>query len=701
MANLLQTVARLYNIQVQYRDGFGQIRSAPDEAVLSALNSLGAPVRTHEDLPEALRLRRRTQWQTAIEPVIVCWDDRRFRIKLRLPARLAQSAITGELILENGDRQGLQFDEAAGVKPVFKTIEGTACVARYVSLQPAPPLGYHRLNLRVGDLELASLLISAPAIAYAPPHPKGKRWGVFCPVYALNSARSWGAGDFADLENFAHWVGSAGGDAVAVLPLLASFLDEPFNPSPYAPVSRLFWNEFYLDVTRIAEFAACRPAQDLLASADFQDALNRARAASLIDYRGVMALKRKVLEELLKFFLKKRSQRLSRFKAYAANHPLARDYSAFRARVERERASWLRWADGGERNFAPKSYDDFAYQYHLYAQWHCDDQTHRLRERAERGGAALYLDFPLGVNRDGFDVWREREIFALNASGGAPPDGLFVKGQNWGFPPFNPEALRRREYRYYIDCVRHHMAIAGMLRIDHVMGLHRAFWVPEGFSAADGLYVHSRAEEFYAILSLESHRHRVQIVGENLGTVPFYVNEAMARHKILGMHVGVFGVDAEAPENVLEKIPKKTVASLNTHDTATFMGFWSGADIQDRVSLGLTSEAQARDEAQYRAAQRRALTDFLRRRGLLADETDDPAAVLEAWLCFLAGNDEEFLLINLEDLWLEPSPQNVPGTWQERPNWQRRARLTLEALHESEPIGKVLRRVDDSRAAIG
>jgi 4-alpha-glucanotransferase len=233
------------------------------------------------------------------------------------------------------------------------------------------------------------------------------------------------------------------------------------------------------------------------------------------------------------------------------------------------------------------------------------------------------------------------------------------------------------------------------------MGLHRAFWVPEGFSAADGLYVHSRAEEFYAILSLESHRHRVQIVGENLGTVPFYVNEAMARHKILGMHVGVFGVDAEAPENVLEKIPKKTVASLNTHDTATFMGFWSGADIQDRVSLGLTSEAQARDEAQYRAAQRRALTDFLRRRGLLADETDDPAAVLEAWLCFLAGNDEEFLLINLEDLWLEPSPQNVPGTWQERPNWQRRARLTLEALHESEPIGKVLRRVDDSRAAIG
>src|SRR4029079_13582638 len=183
----------------------------------------------------------------------------------------------------------------------------------------------------------------------------------------------------------------------------------------------------------------------------------------------------------------------------------------------------------------------------------------------------------------------------------------------------------------------------------------------------------------------------------NLGTVPFYVNEAMTRHEILGMHVGIFGVNAGAPENVLEKISKKTVASLNTHDTATFMGFWTGADIEDRLSLGLTSEAQARDEAQYREAQRRALTELLRRRGLLAEDTDDPAAVLEAWLGFLAGNDEEFLLINLEDLWLEALPQNGPGTWQERPNWQRRARFTLGALHESEPITKLLRRINDIR----
>ena len=700
MANLLQTVARLYNIQAEYRDGFGQIRAAPPDAILSVLGSLGAPVRAHDDLPDALRERRQAQWQRCIEPITVAWRDRPFKIKLRLPERWAQSQIAAEVILENGARLDARCEDVPGVKPVLKEIEGVRYVARYLLVQAPLPLGYHRLHLRLDDLRLESLLISAPLQAYVPVCSDGKRWGVFCPVYALNSAQNWGAGDFSDLAAFADFIRSLNGDAVATLPLLASFLDEPFNPSPYAPVSRLFWNEFYLDVTKIAEFSRCRSAQALAGSDEFQSQLKDARGHSLIDYRSIMALKRRVLEELLKFLLTKRSRRLTEFKSYVASHPLARDYAVFRAKVERERKSWLHWPVAGRDGILTSDdYDESAYHYHLYVQWQCDEQTRRLRDQTKEAGTALYLDFPLGVNRDGFDVWRERELFALSASGGAPPDGLFVKGQNWGFPPFNSEAVRRQEYRYYIDCVRHHMALASMLRIDHVMGLHRAFWVPDGFSAADGLYVHHPAEEYYAILSLESHRQGTQIVGENLGTVPFYVNEAMERHDILGMHVGIFGVNP-ATEIAVDKIPAKTVASLNTHDTATFMGFWSGDDIQDRVALGLMSEAQGRDERQYRAAQRQALAGFLQARGLLRDDPADPAAVLEAWLCFLAENDEEFLLINLEDLWLEPAPQNVPGTWDERPNWQRRARLSLEALRESGSVAKLLKRIGDIRGAI-
>jgi 4-alpha-glucanotransferase len=700
MANLLQTVARLYNIQAKYRDGFGQLRTASTDSVLSVLNSLGAPVRSLEDLPNALRERRQSQWQCCIEPVTVAWQNQPLKIKLRLPSRFAQDAVAAEIILENGDRLEGRCEDVRDIAPVFKDVEGARYVVRILRVQASIPLGYHRLHLQVGSLHLQSMLISAPLEAYVPPHPDGKRWGVFCPLYALNSASSWGAGDFTDLATFAGFVGELKGQAVATLPMLASFLDEPFNPSPYAPVSRLFWNEFYLDVTRIPEFAQCPAAQALVNSAEFQRDLDDARAQSLVDYRKCMALKRRVIEELLKFLLPKTSKRRTSFKKYVTTHPLARDYAAFCAKVERERTVWFHWPPTAcAGRLIADDYDESAYQYHLYVQWQCDEQKRHLSDEAKNNGATLYLDFPLGVNRDGYDVWRERELFALSANGGAPPDGLFVKGQNWGFPPFNPEALRRQGYRYYIHCVRHHMALAGMLRIDHVMGLHRAFWVPDGFSATEGLYVHNPAHEYWGILSLESHRHQAQVVGENLGTVPFYVNEAMARHKILGMHVGIFGVNANA-EQALNPAPANTVASLNTHDTATFMSFWTGGDIQDRIALGSLEETQAQPELQYRAAQRDTLIAFLQSRGLLRDSSTDPAAVLAGWLAFLAHGEEEFLLINLEDLWLETAPQNVPGTWQERPNWQRKARYSLEAIREMKSIETLLKTIGDIRGGM-
>ena len=162
---------------------------------------------------------------------------------------------------------------------------------------------------------------------------------------------------------------------------------------------------------------------------------------------------------------------------------MAQDYAEFRAKTERERKVWGHWpADNRQGKIHRDDFDDFAKLYHLYVQWQCAEQIADVAASARRNGTALYLDFPIGVNRDGYDVWRQQSLFALGINGGAPPDGLFVKGQNWGFPPLHPEAIRQQGYRYYIDCLRHHMGSAGMLRIDHVMGLHRAFWVPDGFS---------------------------------------------------------------------------------------------------------------------------------------------------------------------------------------------------------------------------
>lgn len=690
--NALQRLARYYNIQSGYRDGLGQARQAPLEAVVQVLQDLGAPLQRVDDAGDALRQRRQQLWQQVIEPVTVVWQDQSLAVKVRVTEALARAKSNYRIVLDNGATiDGTLNDRSTGA-PLCREIEGQRYLVRRLDGPGQIPLGYHRLYLRIGALEVESFLISAPPQAYAPSDGK-KRWGLFCPLYALDSARGCGAGDFTDLNQLVEFTAGLGGHAVATLPMLASFLDEPFNPSPYAPVSRLFWNEFYLDVEQVPDFQNCAEAKSILNATDFE----HLRTAPLVQYREVMARKRALLEALLRSLLRGSTQRRAEFETYIAAHPIAQDYAEFRAKTEREGKVWSQWPEQNRQGqLAAHDFDDFTKRYHLYVQWQCAEQIAAVAGQARSRGTALYLDFPLGANRDGYDVWRGRDLFAIGCNGGAPPDGLFIKGQNWGFPPLHPERVRQQGYRYYIDCLRHHMSAAGMLRIDHVMGLHRAYWVAEGFSATDGVYVHYRAQEFYAILNLESQRHRVQIVGENLGTVPDFVNATMARRKIFGMHVGQFGVDADG-ERALGTTPTHIVASLNTHDTATFMGFWQEKDIDDRIDLGLLANDQAVHERSYRAAQRAALSAYLRRLGYLGAE-DSPAAVLNGWLKLLAAQPADFLLINLEDLWLEPAPQNVPGTRQERPNWQRKARHSLAELRGlTESIG-LLQTISDIRA---
>ncbi len=695
---LLHRLALLYGIESVYYDGLGKLRRAPAEAIMRMLQALGAALHRFDDLQDAYRQRRQERWQRVIEPVTVNWQGQPLKLKVRLPGQLAEAPLGYRIVLQDGATEEGDLIDDPNFKPVGREVENTRYVTRRLSGPTDTPLGYHKLYLSCGAREVEGHLFSAPAQAYRLDDGDGKHWGLFCPLYALHTERSWGAGDFSDLEQFGDFAAHCGAHAVATLPMLACFLDEPFNFSPYSPVSRLFWNEFFLDIERIPELQDCSEAKSII-STSFVTELQSLRVAPLVDYRRLMALKRQVLEVFAKWLSKQESERRTSFERYIASHPVSRDYAAFRAKTERERTNWMQWqAPSRDGTLQPDDYDDDTRRYHLYAQWLCAQQLDELHAKARARGTGLYLDFPLGVNRDGYDVWRERELFAAQMSGGAPPDGLFVKGQNWGFPPFHPENIRRQGYRYYIECLRHHLRSASMLRIDHVMGLHRAFWVPEGCSATEGAYIHYGAPEYYAILNLESQRHQAPIVGENLGTVPDYVNQAMKRYHVLGMHVGMFNLNAD-PLHALDEVPAHVIASLNTHDTATFIGFWQGQDIADRVDLKLLDEAQAESEGRRRAAQREALIAFLRRRTLLADDFSE-FDILKAWLSYLAKQQEDFLLINLEDLWLEAAPQNVPGTWHERPNWQRKARYSLDTLCRNETVNDFLRAIRDIRKRI-
>jgi 4-alpha-glucanotransferase len=522
---------------------------------------------------------------------------------------------------------------------------------------------------------------------------------MFFPIYSLHSQRSWGAGNFTDWAEFTRWAASFGANVMGTLPLLAAFLDGPFgDPSPYSPASRLFWNEFYLDITAIPEFTACAEAQKLAGSAAFQKRLETFRRGALIDYRSEMAVRRKVLEQLGRFFFSKSSARRREFERFLSARPGVEQYAEFRAVCEKTARPWQLWPQRlREGSLRKGDYSEETKRYHLYVQWLAQEQMDQLLQAANRAGAHFYLDLPLGVNPAGYDTWREREVFALNASAGAPPDVFFTKGQDWGFAPLHPQKLRAQGYRYVLDYLRFQMRHTDLLRIDHVMSLHRLYWIPNGFSAAEGAYVTYRADELYALFCLESHRHRTMLVGENLGTVPPEVNAAMERHRLRKMYVVQYEQRTD-PKAALPLPPRQCVASMNTHDMPPFAAFWRGDDIADRADLGLIRGKKLREQKRTRKKMKEALVIFLRRHGLLQTKPPGPADVFRACLEWLSSSRAETVLINLEDLWGETLQQNVPGTLNERPNWRRKARLTLEEIRQLPQVAQLLRNASAIRS---
>lgn len=697
-SRVLQQLAGLYGVQTAYDDTSGRRQHADPQSLLAALRLLGAPVASFSDAPMALRERRQALWQRGIEPVVVGWDGALSHVECRLPQALASGYMSACLRIEHGEVH--RWD----VKPSHLTtlnttdVEGVPYLTQHVALPVALPLGYHHLTLSSADRTFKTLLISAPKRAYHSPDEEARRrWGVFVPLYALHAERSWGGGDFSDLAALIDWTVAQGGRVVGTLPLLSAFLDTPYDPSPYAPASRLFWNELYIDVTQAPGLAACAGARDLLLNAEQQASLASLRSAPLLDYRRQMALKRPLLNALAQWFFAGPATSHSAFQAYLRTHPSVADYACFRAVGERQRAPWTVWPQPlRDGEITEADYDPEDRHYHLYVQWVAHEQLNAAVHRGRDAGVQLYLDLPLGVHAQSYDTWRERTLFARDASAGAPPDSVFTRGQSWGFPPLHPEAIRQQGYRYCIAYLRHQMRHAGLLRIDHVMGLHRLFWIPPGLAPHQGVFVRYAAEELYAILNLESHRQQTSLVGENLGTVPGYVNSAMARHHLHRMYVVQYEL-APGPKGGLTPVPQHAVASLNTHDMPTFMAFWQGLDIGDRLAQGLLDAEQAAQAQRDRQLQMQILQQSLQHQGFLDELTDDAQVVLSACLAYLAASPCQTVLVNLEDLWLEPEPQNVPNTGQERPNWQRKTRYPLETWRHLPQVQEVLQRINERR----
>ncbi len=686
-AALGQLAAR-YGVLPSYVDWRDRPREADPEVLASVLRELGVPIAGPDDAEKALASDSSRRARDDVSPCAVARGGRPAVIGLWVAAGRADRYRL-EIQLENGDvRRGsgrLSGLPAAGAE---RDPGGDTRVRRDLAIAGLP-LGYHRARLEFGGARYETLIIGCPERAYAAPD-LAESWAVFAPTYALRSKDTAGAGSLAELAALSRRVAGLGGALVGTLPLSAVSYETPFEPSPYSPISRLFWNELFIDLEAIpALFPGLDAPSELASARRRRDSL---AAQPLVDYRAQLSHVRPVLEAFSKAAWESDAAR-GELEEFVRARPRVDDYARFRAASEHYGAPWPAWPEPvREGALTAADAGEGTRRYHVFCQYVLADQLAAFKRDGERAG--LYLDLPVGVSRAGYDVFRERESFAAGCSVGAPPDGLFLGGQNWALPPLHPGRIRRRGYPYVIECFRAQLEHASALRVDHVMGLHRLYWIPEGAAATEGVYVTYPHDELYGILLLESHRQRCELIGEDLGTVPEAVRRDMARAGMGRLHVQQFSLPADAGDAPAPPEPTST-ASFGTHDTPTFAGYWRGSDIDTRNELGLISDAEKGEEWRRRRAERQASELFLLRRGYARGAS--AADIMRGLTEYLAASSARVALVMLEDLWLETEPQNVPGTTSEFPNWRRRmARDLHDALSDPEVAG-VLRAVDARR----
>lgn len=537
-----------------------------------------------------------------------------------------------------------------------------------LSLPPDLPSGHHQI--RFEGAEKPKRLIVSPCKCYLP--EQLQRWGWAVQLYAARSHKSWGIGDFGDLDQLARWSAQELGAGMMMLnPLSASITTIPQQGSPYFPASRQFFNPLWIKIDQVPGASMeTIPQLERLAKAGRD--LNRER---LIDRDRIFELKMKALDLL---WLQFRGE--PAFDNFCAEqgHDLER-FALFCALAENFESGWHSWPvqyrhpDGPAVSQFMREHAN-RIQFHKWLQWILDVQLANCAPRLE-----LMQDLPIGVDPDGADAWAWQDIFAQGIGIGAPPDEFNTQGQCWGLPPFIPWKLRAAGYQPFIQTLRGAFRHGGGLRIDHVVGLFRLFWIPNGMSAAQGTYVRYNPEEMLAIVALESERAKAYVVGEDLGTVEEGVREKLAEHNILSYRVLWFEKDRP------ETYPKEALAAVTTHDLPTVAGQWTGSDLQKQRELGLKPNDESTAEINERLASMACLN------------ADSPIeeVITEAYR-LLAKAPSRILTAALEDAAAVEERPNMPATIPDQhPNWSMALPMPIEELMQSalpRKISDVLKR---------
>lgn len=657
-APALRTLADRLGILPEYTDQTGrETRVTADETRVAILAAMGFDASTEERAADALALLDARELARKLPPVRVIVHDAAFA----LPSRSAT------ITLERGStwREGTEL-----------------------------PIGYHML---AADGETQTLIVVPPKCMA----PIRRAMGLIANLYAVRSDRNWGVGDITDLATIAEWSGEKGAAFVGVNPLHA-LRNRGHDISPYSPVSRLYRNPIYIDVTAVPEFNECADVRALLDDPATQATLTSLRSSTHVDYDRVWALKRRALEMIHRtFIIRHRDARSGRgrdYRTYIEQEGAALvNFATFCALEDHfagkgELRGWMQWPSEYRH---PTSADVVAFRessenevdFHRWMQFELDRQIASAAAIARESGLGIgiYQDLAIGAARDSADLWAYGHLFLSGLSVGAPPDDYAPQGQNWTLPPIDPRQLIEDRYAFWVALIRASLRHAGALRIDHVLGLFRQFWIPAGVPGTSGAYVRFPTEDMMGILALESVRHHALIVGEDLGTVPPEVPGVLERWGILSSRVMYFERESDGRFRPASSYPKLSLTTADTHDMATITGFWTARDIELQHMAGLIeSDERAAAALAHRENERRFLVERLVAEGALKSSlaaSPSNAELRGGVHRFLCSTPAALVGVYLEDLVGEREPVNLPGVSADLfRSWTRRLSNSLEQI---------------------
>lgn len=694
-AKALAELGAQYGLGESYYDFRGQYRVFSAAARLSILKALGAT----GDRPQPASVWVRTEHESFCD--------------LALAASAADAHVQVQVTLETG-------------QPILATHELSALQRinsnRYRVPLPDLPLGYHQWSVRIDDeLHAQGALIITPTRCYEPPTmQQGQRlWGLSLQLYTLRSANNWGIGDFADLAELIRAAQPLGCNTIGLNPLHALRPADAGSISPYSPSHREFLNLMYIAVPQVQEFETCRSAHILLAQQ--QALLDAARAADQVDYLAVAKLKFAILRllyaEFVRAHLEQHTSRAQAFRNYVQQqgdalrlHALYDVLDQYFSAQPGSNWGWRSWPaeyhdphSGKSRLFAAQHAKQI--EYFMYLQWLAVTQLAEAQQLARDSGMALgvYGDVAVGVDPNGSEMWCNQRLYVAGVAVGAPPDPLALKGQDWGIPPQHPIELANQAYQPFVRMLRANMQAAGALRIDHVMTLCRLWWVPHGFEATDGVYVHYPLDDLMKLVALESVRNRCLVIGEDLGTVPDAMRQAMETFGLYHYKVLFFEKQRDGAFIGPHDYPRNALAVVTTHDLPPFKSWWQGHDIELREALNLYPDQSTREQVQREREQdKRLLMAALAQTGLWYWQPHEPTpnyslALMRAAYLYAARSNAALLVVQPEDLQGMVEPVNVPGTSAQYANWQRKLDVDLLTTLQRPEIKELMHALNKAR----